>query len=257
MKSVIYKVTNLTNGKIYVGKTIQQLSRRKTDHINCARLKKYNMVFHKAIDKYGKENFVWEIIESVLLPEMLSELEKYYIKKYNCMVPNGYNLTAGGEGLLGFKHSEESKEKNRLSHVGKNCGEKNSFYGKKHTIKTREKMSRSGIGRKHPPMSEETKDKIRLSHSGEKHCLYGKHLPESTKRKMSAAHSGEKNHFWGKHHSEEARGKMKDNHANFSGKNHPMWGKRQSEETRAKMKLAQSRRREREAKIINILVRGK
>ena len=98
MTGVIYKVENLINGKCYIGQTTQY-KRRKINHIsdsfNKSR-KDYNIiVFHKAIRKYGTENFKWSIIWKGNIVK-LNEKEKHYIKEYKSY-SNGYNMTEGGD----------------------------------------------------------------------------------------------------------------------------------------------------------------
>lgn len=92
---VIYKAQNKINGKIYIGKT-NNLPKRIREH---TRYDVHNgLIFHKAIEKYGEENFEWEIIDSTEDFQEANELESYYIKKYNSFKPNGYNMTFGGDG---------------------------------------------------------------------------------------------------------------------------------------------------------------
>lgn len=91
----IYKVTDITNGKVYIGKT-SNFNKRKLEHINC--YKKEDCLFHRAINKHGVENFKWEIIDSTIGIENSNKLEKKYIKEYNSYKPNGYNMTKGGDG---------------------------------------------------------------------------------------------------------------------------------------------------------------
>lgn len=91
----IYKVTDLTNDKIYIGKT-SNFRKRKWQHERC--LEKEDCLFHRAIKSHGKENFIWEIIDSTEGIENAYELEKKYIKEYNSYKPNGYNMTKGGAG---------------------------------------------------------------------------------------------------------------------------------------------------------------
>lgn len=91
----IYKVTNEINNKVYIGKT-NDFNKRKKEHtlydIND------NSIFHRALKKYGLNNFKWEIIDYAKTLEEINEKEKYYIKKYNTFKPNGYNMTKGGDG---------------------------------------------------------------------------------------------------------------------------------------------------------------
>lgn len=80
----------------------------------CIELKKNKKpcVLHLAILKYGIENFKIELILTNILEEDIDELEKYYIKKYNSYFKNnqGYNMTEGGQGIHGYKHTKETKE---------------------------------------------------------------------------------------------------------------------------------------------------
>lgn len=94
----IYKYTNKINNKSYIGQSVN-IERRKKQHISSSYYTKsntYNTVFHSAIRKYGPENFNFEILVICSVDE-LDKLEKFYIKEYNTMVPNGYNMTPGGE----------------------------------------------------------------------------------------------------------------------------------------------------------------
>jgi group I intron endonuclease len=87
---IIYKTTNLINNKCYVGKD----KYNNPKYIGSGKFLKY------AINKYGKQNFKKEIIQICSSLEELNEREIYWIKELNTKVPNGYNLTDGGEGLL-------------------------------------------------------------------------------------------------------------------------------------------------------------
>lgn len=88
----IYKIENLLNHKIYIGQSIR-IERRWTEHCN----KNKKTVISQAIQKYGKQNFAFQVIEECK-PEQLNELEEYYIKKYNSIVPNGYNVVDINDG---------------------------------------------------------------------------------------------------------------------------------------------------------------
>jgi hypothetical protein len=59
----------------------------------------------------GQKTFSIELVEQVESAERVYELEQYYIKQYDTKVPNGYNLTDGGDGISGLKHNDETKEK--------------------------------------------------------------------------------------------------------------------------------------------------
>ena len=82
----IYKITNLVNGKAYVGQSVH-IERRWMEHC----LPSTHSLIGKAIQKYGKENFSFQVIEECSV-ELLDEKEEYYISHYNSIVPNGYNI---------------------------------------------------------------------------------------------------------------------------------------------------------------------
>ena len=109
---IIYKCTNIKNGKVYIGATIRILNERKNQHIRCALLNKDNhkRYFYNAIRKYGVENFVWEIIDNSDNYEELMKKEKYWIKYYNSFGDNGYNSCEGGNNSTGYRHTDEAKK---------------------------------------------------------------------------------------------------------------------------------------------------
>lgn len=103
MRGFIYKITNIINGKSYIGQTIQDVKDRFYQHCatKCSKAVS-NMAIHKAIKKYGKSNFTIEVIEEIDSAN-LNDREKYWIKYHNSY-NNGYNSTKGGqEGCKSFK----------------------------------------------------------------------------------------------------------------------------------------------------------
>lgn len=96
MQYYIYKITNKLNGKIYIGQHKVPLIKE-----NFRRYLGSGIAIKNAITEYGKENFDKEILEYIdddEKHELVSEREKYWIKEFNCISPNGYNISAGGEG---------------------------------------------------------------------------------------------------------------------------------------------------------------
>lgn len=98
----IYKVTNLINGKVYIGQSDNIEFRWKT-HRNHSQKKygnDYDCLFYRAIRKYGLNNFKFEVIEECQ-KNQLNEKEMYWIKFYNSFIGfvncNGYNMTRGGQ----------------------------------------------------------------------------------------------------------------------------------------------------------------
>ena len=108
---LIYKVTNQINQKSYVGKTELSFSKRKANHLSDTR-RGCDFAFHRALRKYGEENFVWEIVEdNINDKELLDDKEKYYIALNESFGPKGYNMSEGGEGQTGWVPSEETRAK--------------------------------------------------------------------------------------------------------------------------------------------------
>lgn len=107
----VYRATNIITHKQYIGKTILTLQKRRHQHW-VARCKDATY-FHNALNKYGQDAFVWEVLSSNDDENALHELEKFYIKECNTMIPNGYNMTLGGEGVSGLIFSPEWRERNR------------------------------------------------------------------------------------------------------------------------------------------------
>src|SRR5258708_6368380 len=94
-KFYVYKITNLINGKIYVGMTGQTIIKRWKTHLKSTNK---NLPLYNSIRNYGVNNFVIEQIEEFLSKEEAFYREIKYIKEYNTKMPNGYNLTDGGAG---------------------------------------------------------------------------------------------------------------------------------------------------------------
>jgi len=102
---IIYKTTNELNKKMYVGQ----------DTHNNQNYFGSGILIVRAIKKYGKENFKREIIDFAESIGELNEKERYWIKFYNCKFPDGYNLTDGGYGVIGYTFTEKDREKSSLA----------------------------------------------------------------------------------------------------------------------------------------------
>ena len=102
---LIYKVTNKLNGKIYIGKTKQTLSKRKSAHYKRV-MENSPTNFHNALRLYGKDNFIWEILIECDDNIKLNEYEIHFINEYDTY-KNGYNMTEGGDGGITYKKGDE------------------------------------------------------------------------------------------------------------------------------------------------------
>lgn len=113
---IIYMATNLINGMSYIGQTVTNLDYRIARHI--IESKKPKSYFQRVLKKHGIENFKWKILKKCKNISDLNKSEKYFIEQYKTNKSNGYNLTDGGEGIVGYRHSEETKNKIRQKLIG-------------------------------------------------------------------------------------------------------------------------------------------
>ena len=179
MVGYIYKIRNKINQKVYIGQTINSVNRRISCHFKPYSSKSMNI--SKAVQKYGRINFGWEILAEITattkveLLDYLNRAEIFYIAAYKSTDKNfGYNISKGG-------NNSEVSDETRLKISESKRGAKNPNYGKK--------------------LSEETKNKIQLT---KKINGTGKHT-EATKLKASIRMRGELNPNYGKRYTDEER----------------------------------------------------
>lgn len=190
--AVIYRITNMANGKYYIG-SADSFARREWQHkYDLKRGAHKNPRLQAAWNKYGPDMFVFEVIEE--LPEGANQLqiEDTYLMK--CVgQPDCYNINAHAElARLGLKHTEASKLKTSISRKGKAAGEKHYRYGQTVTAKVREKIGATQRGKPKGPgrkVSEEGRAKIRANiEAGRSHKHWlGRTHTEEAKAKMNKA----------------------------------------------------------------------
>jgi group I intron endonuclease len=151
---LVYKHT-APNGKAYIGQT-HDYQKRCREHKN----KKGCIAFHRAIQKYGWNNFKHEILKDGLTIEEANHWEEFYIKRFNTIKPNGYNIRSGGNNS---RLHESSKKKIGDANRGRIVSEETrkklaTFKGKNHTESHKTYMSNKLKGRKFSP---ETIEKMR------------------------------------------------------------------------------------------------
>jgi group I intron endonuclease len=139
----IYYIKNLIDNKYYIGQTINELNERWRHHkkksSNCRYL-------NNAFKKYGFNNFEFKLI-CICFDDNLDKFEIDYIKYYNSLAPDGYNLKQGGLG--GGRLHKETKDK--ISYTLKTLyanGYVNPNIGKKHSNETKKKLSIAHFGKK-------------------------------------------------------------------------------------------------------------
>lgn len=174
---IIYKHTNKINGKSYIGQTVQTMEQRLKQHLK----NKKNHNFINAINKYGIDEFHSEIIEEVD-ENKLDEKEIYWIAYCNTY-NNGYNMTEGGDGFTSTqrkkyisenygKHIENMKKYGLLDMKG----EKNPFYGKKHSEENMKKSvnnrKNNNNGEYHPSGNRTAKNFIFISPDGKEYKVF-------------------------------------------------------------------------------------
>jgi len=103
MSIAIYTITNKNNNKQYVGIS-SNLNVRWNAHL---KTDGFCPALHSAIKKHGKDSFIFTHFANAFTWENACFLESHLIKELNTKAPNGYNLTYGGDGTLGFKHTKE------------------------------------------------------------------------------------------------------------------------------------------------------
>ncbi len=183
----IYLTKNIRNGMKYVGY-------HRTNNLYEDYYIGSGKYLQRAIKKYGRENFINGIIEFCSV-DSIKEKEKFWINKLNTKAPYGYNLTEGGDGLFGYKHTQETKRKIG-NKSGWNRGLKNVYLPE--TIK---KMSNSHLGlRKGKTHNDDTKLKMSKSHIGKK-------LSDEHRKNISKFAKGK---TWEERYGEEIANKMRE-----------------------------------------------
>lgn len=197
----LYKIVNQLNGKVYIGQTVNY-DRRWVAHKSYAKNPELTgQYIHRAMAKYGIENFVYEVIAMCRTQEDANETENILISQYNSRNKEfGYNLKIGGSY---GGHSEETKQKISAANKGRKPSEAqlklmsentkkwiqengHPLQGKKHSEESKKKMSESSKGQVAwnrgltDCFSEETIQKMSDAKKGKK-------ASDETKQKMSAS----------------------------------------------------------------------
>jgi group I intron endonuclease len=193
MESGIYSITNMVNGKRYIGSTENMVRRWKEHRYRLCKGNHHTAHLQAAWNKYGAVAFVFEVLEYIEDIADLLTVEQYYAdwlettdKRY------GYNTRIDVGGSHGFRHSEETLRKLSESRMG----EKNPMYGTHPSEETLAKRSAALKGRKNPhegrPMPPEARAKLSEMRKGENNPMFGvpawnkgKAWPDAIRAKVS------------------------------------------------------------------------
>lgn len=161
----VYVHINKTNGKRYVGITSLDVNNRWRDGNGYK-----TQVLGRAIAKYGWDGFDHIIVEDNLTMEEANKLERQLISEWHTQDPeHGYNVADGGDGVSGFKFSDESRAK-----MSESAKHRNICYANR---------------KQHPPISELTRKKMSTNNTGTNNPNYGRKHTDAELLKMSASHS--------------------------------------------------------------------
>lgn len=199
MKGYIYVITNNVNGKQYIGKTTEEPEKYWNWHKNRAK-RGISKVLYSSMRKHGIKHFTFRILEEYSFNtfeetnKVLNEREISLIKEFNSLVPNGYNVTIGGDGTKGIKRDETFKRNLREIKTGVPRPE----WVKEKLRKPKTEEHKAKLRK---PKTDELKDKLRKVwdsfNEEKKQAIFQKGL--NSRRD----YHGENNPFYGKEHSPE------------------------------------------------------
>jgi len=192
MKIGVYKITNTITNKSYIGSSVD-ITGRWYQHKTTLKFNKHHSIkLQRSYNKYGSDNFKYEIVEECET-ELLLSREEYYINLFDCY-NNGYNFSIPSNCvMLGRNHSEETKKilrekskgnKNRLNITFNEESKKkisDKLKGRKLSDETKLKMKSSWKNR----ITDESKNKISKANTGRK-------VSDETRLKLSLAKLGKK-----------------------------------------------------------------
>jgi len=189
----VYLTINRINGKGYIG---SHGSKKKEDNYIGS-----GSYFKSAIKKYGKQNFIKIKLKDFDKILEARKAEEHYIKLFDTLSPNGYNMSiTGGQGKWGGKLSEGYKHKISISMMGKhkgkipwNKGMKMDEEFCKNTLRgINEKRTPNRRGKKYKPMTDEHKAAISKSNIGK--TKHRKPMTDEHKAAISKSNIGKTKH---------------------------------------------------------------
>lgn len=186
----VYSITNITNGHMYIGSTVDIRGRWNRHKSDLCSNKHHNQYLQRAWNKYGEDDFVFQLIEQVPLADNLTKVEQSYL---DALEPE-YNIANDAEHpMLGKEMPKEARQKISQSLQGR----KPWNTGKSLDEETKKKMSEAHQGKE---FGEEFSQKVSEALEGreftEEHCkniseaLQGREFDEEWLNKLSESHKG-------------------------------------------------------------------
>lgn len=144
MNTGIYKITNVKNGKFYIG-SAKDIERRWWEHKNDLKKKKHiNTKLQNAWDFYGEPNFEFIILEVVNESDLFNR-EQFYLDVFKPYIKDiGYNINPKASGGDNFTFNPNKTEILKNMTIANNVGH---MHGKKHSDETKEKQKERAVGR--------------------------------------------------------------------------------------------------------------
>lgn len=179
--SGVYTIKNAANNKTYVGSSVDFKARIRQHKKQLDKNKHHNVHLQRAWEKYGKNFFIFSLVEECDV-SLLLEREQHWIDFFETTNrKKGYNICPNAGSCLGCKRTDEVRKNMSKGKIGRpgpkhsqktknllhdmRCGEKNPFYGKKHTDETKKKISEYGkrkrCGRDNPMSNPEYVEKMK------------------------------------------------------------------------------------------------
>ena len=143
-KFIVYKITNILNNKVYVGSAFNFKERKKRHIRDLKNNRHHSQRLQNSWNKHGETNFVFEILCQSNKKQLLEDEQRFINHYCSFEDKSGYNICPTAGNTAGRLMTQETKTKisNSVS------GENNPFYGRKHTDRAKEQMSRKRAGTK-------------------------------------------------------------------------------------------------------------
>lgn len=218
--SGVYAIVNTPTGKLYIGSSVNILSRKSHHFASLADNTHHNRYLQRAFNKYGRIAVKFYVCEIVECQDILIAREQAYIDLHDSANPEfGYNVCPIADSSLGYKATSQQKHNNSVAQQGKKLSEAH-----------KRKISESRMGHVH---KQETKNKMKASY-------------QYSEKRRTATIEANKHRIW----TQEQRDKQR---IKNTGSNHPFWNKKHTIETKLKMSRSAKERWRREKDEFNRL----